>query len=491
MAVLHTGLAIMAGWVARVAGATVATRRVWGAVSFAGVAYAVGGAVQLVVILVSPMSLEVAQGGTFQAWAVLLGTVTLVVVALTSPTGLASHRERTRFWLDVSIVMAAATTFGGYTYLPTSLDVAAVLLSLLTGPGVFPVGVFAVVRLVLSAQPPFSRLAGLTLAAAATVEGVAQASGRLMTDMGRLSWLLGITVIASAVLTGSGRLQQLQLRADASILHPRPRRPFSTLPYVAIAATNLLLLWALAKIGLNEHVWVVIVGAITSTALVVARQLVAITDNSHLLDELDAKVQELNQSLSERDHLATKLRHEAFHDPMTGLPNWAMFNDRLRDGLGAVGRHRPADADDHRPRRLQAGERPVSDMPRATSFWSQRPGDYATACARSILSPGSVVMSSRSSSRTCRRTPTRSRRASSKRSPSLSRAPTGRPPWVPASASSWPTAAPGAPNSSSMMPIPRCTCRRAQARAGTASSRSPASPPMAALGQRASGDLGG
>jgi len=335
---LHIGLAIMAGSVARVAGTTKATRRIWGAVSFAGIAYAFGDAAQLVMIAVAPMSREVAQGGLVQSWAVLIGTVGIVIAALTSPTGLDSRRERIRFWLDVGIVMAGATAFGGYTYLPGDVsNAAAWVLSLLTGPGVFLVGVFAVVKLILSTRPPFSRLAGMTLAGAALLEGVAQASGMLMTEIGRLSWLLGVTVVASALLAGSSRVQQLQVQLDPSMLRPRQRRPFSTLPYVAIAATNLLLLWALAAIGLNGHVWVVVVGGITSTVLVVGRQLVAITDNTRLLDELDTKVRELNQSLSERDLLADRLRHQAFHDPLTGLANRAMFNNALREALGGVG----------------------------------------------------------------------------------------------------------------------------------------------------------
>ncbi|MDQ1535925.1 MAG: hypothetical protein QOE58_318 [Actinomycetota bacterium] len=338
MAGLHTGLAIMAGSVARVTGTRKTTRRIWGAVSFAGFAYAFGDAAQLVMIAVSPMSREVAQGGLVQSWSVLIGTVGIVVVALTSPTGHSSRRERTRFWLDVGIVMAAATTFGGYTYLPSDTsNAAAWILGLLTGPGVFLVGVFAVVKLMLSAHPPFSRQAGMTLAGAALLEGVAQASGTLMTDVGRLSWLLGVTVIASTLLAGSSRIQQLQVQLDPSILRPRLRRPFSTLPYMAIAATNLLLLWALADIGLNEHVWVVIVGGITSTVLVVGRQLVAITDNTRLLHELDTKVRELNQSLDERDLLTDQLRHQAFHDPLTGLANRAMFNDELRETLSGAG----------------------------------------------------------------------------------------------------------------------------------------------------------
>jgi diguanylate cyclase (GGDEF)-like protein len=337
LACLHVSLAITAGWVSRVPDVTTATRHVWAAISFAGVAYTVGDAIQLVMIATGPMSLQVALGGTAQSLSVLVGTAGLVMVMLISPIGL-GPRERTRFWLDVSIVMAAATTFGAYAYVPAdSSKLLDTLLSILIGPGLFLVGVFAVVKLVLSAAPPFSRLAGLTLAAAAALEGLVQASSKLMIDNGQASWVLGVTVIASVLLTGSSRIQKLQVRADPNVLHPRVRRRFTTLPYAAIAATYLLLVWVLAKVGLNAHVWIVVAGAIASTALVVGRQLVAFTDNTRLLNEVDAKVQELNQSLRERDLLATKLRHEAFHDPLTGLANRSMFNKRLQDALSGVG----------------------------------------------------------------------------------------------------------------------------------------------------------
>jgi diguanylate cyclase len=336
LAGLHVGLAVMASGVSRAPGAATATRRVWAAVGFAGAVYAVGDAVQLAMLATEPMSLLVALGGPVQSVSVLIGTGVLVVVMLTSPIGLESRRDRVHFWLDVAIVMVAATTFGSYAYVPDGgSKLVAVLLSLLIGPGLFLVGVFAIVKLILSPTPPFSRLAGMILGAAATLEALAQASSRLMIDSGRVSWQLGVTVIASALLAGSARAQQVQVRFDPDVLRPRLRSRFSVLPYAAIAATYGLLVWVLAEVGLNAHMWIVVGGAIASTGLVVGRQLVAFTDNTRLLDELDAKVRELHQTLRERDLLATELRHKAFHDPLTHLPNRAMFDSRLQDALSA------------------------------------------------------------------------------------------------------------------------------------------------------------
>src|SRR6266542_2986404 len=93
-----------------------------------------------------------------------------------------------------------------------------------------------------------------------------------------------------------------------------------------------LLVPVLARDGLDGRAWGVLSAAIVSTGLVVVRQLAAFAENAHLLSQLDRKVHELNQteevlraSLRERDDLAAELRHQAFHDSLTGLPNRALF----------------------------------------------------------------------------------------------------------------------------------------------------------------------
>jgi diguanylate cyclase (GGDEF)-like protein len=94
----------------------------------------------------------------------------------------------------------------------------------------------------------------------------------------------------------------------------------------------------LASVGLDAKAWIVVVGAISSTALVVGRQLAAFTDNARLLAELDNRVDELHTALTERDELAARLHHQAFHDSLTGLANRALFLRRLDEAA-----RRPAD----------------------------------------------------------------------------------------------------------------------------------------------------
>ncbi len=47
------------------------------------------------------------------------------------------------------------------------------------------------------------------------------------------------------------------------------------------------------------------------------------------------------QDITDRKRLEAKLAHQAFHDPLTGLPNRALLLDRLRDALGAGTRRAP------------------------------------------------------------------------------------------------------------------------------------------------------
>jgi diguanylate cyclase (GGDEF)-like protein len=137
------------------------------------------------------------------------------------------------------------------------------------------------------------------------------------------------------------RVNQIQLAASPRILEPRRRKPYSLLPYGAIAVTYLLLTIAVVRHE-PATVAIALAAAALSTLLVVLRQLAAFRDNARLLGELDTKVHELHStqeglraSLAERDALAARLRHHAFHDGLTGLPNRSLYAERLDAALAA------------------------------------------------------------------------------------------------------------------------------------------------------------
>jgi diguanylate cyclase (GGDEF)-like protein len=323
MALVHLSFAATALRVSRLPGAAAATRRLWRTCGVVGGIYLVGDLFQLAAVAGDPRSPASATGTVAQTMAVASGTVWLLIIMLSSPLGIESKPERSRFWLDIATVMVAAATFGCYAIeLPGTaqsahwlLDVAVTVLS---GPGVFLVGVFAVVKLILCGQPPFTRAAGILCGVAAGLEGLLQASPGWQLN-GGLRWILGGNILASALLVAAARVQQLQVQAVPRPVRPRARRPYSVLPYAAIAATYALLVYVLATRGLTGHAWAVIGGAILSTSLVVGRQLAAFGHIAELL--------------TERDVLAARLTAIAFHDGLTGLANREHFMRQLTTAL--------------------------------------------------------------------------------------------------------------------------------------------------------------
>lgn len=332
----HVALAVLAAAACRAPGLPRSVSRVWAAMVIAGCCYAAGDGVQLGLLVSGRFDDVVVFGGHAQSVLILVGSVILVGALLLTPAGWTQRRRRIQYWLDVVIVLVAGTAFGGYAFVAGPAGPVTFALALLTGPGIYLVGGFAIVRAALAEVPPMTLAAGLTVGAAATLEAALQATLRLLVEHGPLSWFLGLTQIASILLVAGARIQQLQnVRYRLVSRHPdaspsSPRERFTVLPYLAIAVTNLLLVAVLAGRGLDGHVWVVILGATLSTGLVVARQVLASADNQHLVTVLDSTVSQLRQMMRERDELTAQLHHKAYHDVLTGLPNRAMFTDRLQ-----------------------------------------------------------------------------------------------------------------------------------------------------------------
>jgi diguanylate cyclase (GGDEF)-like protein len=332
---LHLTLLVFAARIVRTAGISRSVFRVWTGIAITGSCYAAGDLVQLSLLASGQFDQEAMFGGTVQSTLLLAGTAIAVGALLTTPSGWSRRRRRAQHWLDVLIVLAAATAFGDYTTVAGPDRPALFVLALLTGPGLYLVGVLAIARAALAAISPITLAAGLVVGTAATLEAVLQAIFRLLIDQGQLSWFLGLTTFASTLFTAGARIQQLQVRSrrqpprHAERQHGQPRGHFCALPYLALASTNLLLLHVLTTKNLDDRVWIIVAGSVISTSLVVARQLLASTDNWRLVQTLDATVSQLRQTMRERDELTTRLHHKAYHDPLTGLPNRALFTDRL------------------------------------------------------------------------------------------------------------------------------------------------------------------
>lgn len=331
VAAIHVGLIGVARSTARTPGLRAPVRRFWRAVAVAGGIYLIGDLAQ-VVTPAAPVT-----GGTVQMIMLSVGSACLMITLLTVPLGFGSRRERSRFWMDLATVMVAAAVVGWYLVVP---DRPAALLHMaapvLAGPVILLLCVFVVAKLVMSGTAPFTKACGLIGAGGALLKSGADAMSRDGLADGRLHWFLVCTVAAHALLTVALRVNQLQLADRPSILEPRRRRPYSLMPYAAIAVTYLLLIVAVVR-HQPATVPIALAGAAVSTLLVVLRQLAAFRENARLLGELDTKVRELDATLAQRDALADRLRHHAFHDGLTGLPNRSLYAERLDAALADGG----------------------------------------------------------------------------------------------------------------------------------------------------------
>ena len=83
------------------------------------------------------------------------------------------------------------------------------------------------------------------------------------------------------------------------------------------------------------------------------------TTVTNLLDEPAVSALVLNsRDVSERRRLENQLTHQAFHDPLTGLANRALFSDRVQHAVQRrAGQRRHGRRPVPRPRRVQGGQR--------------------------------------------------------------------------------------------------------------------------------------
>ncbi|WP_432967297.1 putative bifunctional diguanylate cyclase/phosphodiesterase [Dactylosporangium sp. CA-233914] len=225
--------------------------------------------------------------------------------------------ERLRIGLDAGTVLIPAAVFMWHYQMRPQLEVSGNRAGVLAIAGftlvLELVAVFAIAKVALSGHAFVARGAlrlfglGMLMGAAS---GLLQ---RFILDQPHLS-LPQVTVPVVMILASAGAARQYRTLTEPEAVRDASRRPFSVLPYLAVAGIDALLL---ASIGRGEDdLAVIAVAAVVLTALVVWRQVIAFSENARLVQRLD---------------------HNATHDALTGLPNRALFNQRLAAALAAPG----------------------------------------------------------------------------------------------------------------------------------------------------------
>jgi diguanylate cyclase (GGDEF)-like protein len=235
----------------------------------------------------------------------LAAVVLAVAAVLVIPVRVAWSTSRLRLGLDLATVMLSAAVFLWHFSVADMLGDGADLRSAASALAVIGgclVGVFAVARVTLAGAVGVRRGALLALAAAGLTTVVAETLTPALIGTPYLNVVLSLTVLFYAWVIAA---PLLQLRAPPAKRPDRGRRgrPYSILPFVAIVATQALLVTILLD-GDLVGAWVVLAGVIALTGLVVARQIVALRDNSRLVVRLDESLAAQHQAVARSQVLA-------------------------------------------------------------------------------------------------------------------------------------------------------------------------------------------
>jgi diguanylate cyclase (GGDEF)-like protein len=293
------------------------TRRFWRHLTVVSALVVVASSAQAIDVLATPHISGPHVGRVMQIFD--SAAVLIIIYALYRlPLGRQSFGELTRVVLDAGTVLLATAVFMWHFETRVALDgddrtalYASLVLTLFS-----LLAVFAVAKVVLSSHSYVNKTA-LQYFAAAMLVG---ALGPLFQPYLEVTFPQVFPTQVSmpmclflATLAGDReRRAQFGPRRGAGEAH---RRPFSMLPYVAVAAVDGLLLVVSWSDDHSDQA-VVIAFSVGLTALVVLRQVTAFRDNGRLLARLD---------------------HGASHDALTQLPNRLLFNKRLQHALTTPG----------------------------------------------------------------------------------------------------------------------------------------------------------
>ncbi len=292
------------------------TRRFWRHLSVAAALVGTASSTQAIDVLRNP-HLTGARTPALMLSIDALAVFVIVFALYRLPLGEQSRGERLRVALDAGTVMLATAVFFWHFQNRPALgtdDSSAVMGSAVVTVLAL-VAVFAVAKVTLSSyafvDPTALRLLALAMLVGSLVP-MAQAAVESKTHLLVTQFSIPMVMFLASWAGERQRTTPIGPRRGEV---ERKRRPFSLLPYAAIAAVDALLLY-ITWFDPSEDKGVVAGGAVLLTGLVVLRQITAFRDNGRLLAQLD---------------------HGATHDALTQLANRALFGQRLQKALTAPG----------------------------------------------------------------------------------------------------------------------------------------------------------
>ncbi|GIJ47546.1 hypothetical protein Val02_44320 [Virgisporangium aliadipatigenens] len=306
--------------VAADAGQPVPAARYWRMLAGAMVAFGVGMVVDLAMVLDGYEDRDVGETLFYP-----VGGALAIAALATFPTPRRSGPERLRMGLDVTAVLLGSATFSWYFVFGDRWrpeDAWDQISDGLVLPALTVVAGFAVLRISLAGSRVFRPTTTAMLVVGSVAAAVTTAAAPSAGSVG--GRIASISYVGTFVLVVLGVRLQLRWRPDPTrpagrhLTRRGVRMLFAALPYATVVGTLVLLLLVLGP-GLSEREWAVMAGVLALGVVVIARQLAALWENARLI--------------SANVRLTGQLRHQAFHDPLTGLANRALFTERVTEAL--------------------------------------------------------------------------------------------------------------------------------------------------------------
>ena len=277
-------IVVLAARIYRIPGIERHARRFWVALAVGVSCSVVGDSYRAALAIGGDRSL---QANVVQNSIDVAGVLIIVITMLFHPLG-GSGRQRLRMWLDAATVLTAVTVFLWYFQVARELSGGRLAdrLAFATNAGVLLMVAFGLIKLIFSASAPFHAAAGAVGALGVIGTALAAPAAEMLTGHSDPAVMLLVQVLSCLLVPVGLRMQEVLTRLDGGPRARAEEHRFSRLPYVAVIATQLLLVTGLATVDPGMRIWGVAVGVLIITGLVLARQQVAFRDNERLVSEL-------------------------------------------------------------------------------------------------------------------------------------------------------------------------------------------------------------